>query len=57
MALAKMKDVLVTMQDLLDEVNLVTDEKQKVTCVSRLLPLDTKWKTIELLKEFKDFFA
>lgn len=53
MVLAKIEDVPATTHDPLEEANLLIDEKPS----SSLLPLNLRQKFIELLKEFKDYFA
>ncbi|GKV01604.1 hypothetical protein SLEP1_g14149 [Rubroshorea leprosula] len=57
LAPAKLDDLRVDVQDPLNEVNLETEAKPRITFVSGLLPPEMRDQIICLLHEFKDCFA
>ncbi len=57
LALTKLNDILTSIQDPLEEVNLDTPVEPRVTCISSLLRKDLKQKIISLLHEYKDCFT
>ena len=53
----KFKDTQPQVHDPMEEVNLDTVEKPRITYISSLLPFDFKEWVIATLQEFKDYFA
>ncbi|XP_070057177.1 uncharacterized protein [Nicotiana tomentosiformis] len=54
---SELEEGVKTIVDALKEVNLGTDEEPRPTYLSALLEVDEESTYIELLKEFRDFFA